>query len=234
MVRIVVCDDSETDIDLISSQIKLYGAERGVDITLVTFSDPGRLSFDLDSYGADIYILDVEMPKTNGFELADEIRARSDDAVIIFLSSHEDLAPRGYRSKALRYVIKLNIGRDLSEALDCALDELSKTDRRSITLRSEGEMIRLPHKRIVYVRRESRRLVVYADPDIKITDTRGIKELYDCLDDGRFLFIDRSCFVNADKVTKISGCLVTMINGDVLTVSRRSLQKLKQTMLDWM
>ena len=49
---------------------------------------------------ADIFILDVEMPDMDGFELADKIRKYTETSVIIFLTSHDEMASMGYKSKA--------------------------------------------------------------------------------------------------------------------------------------
>lgn len=46
---------------------------------------------------ADIFILDIDMPGMNGFELTEEIRKRIPAPIIIFLTSHIE-----YGSKACK------------------------------------------------------------------------------------------------------------------------------------
>lgn len=88
--------------------------EKHVDFNISEFSNPEMLMYEVeDGKIADIFILDVEMPDMDGFELADKIRKYTETSVIIFLTSHDEMASMGYKSKALRYVIKLNLERDI-------------------------------------------------------------------------------------------------------------------------
>jgi DNA-binding LytR/AlgR family response regulator len=181
---------------------------------------------------ADIFILDVEMPNMNGFELADKIREYTETSVIIFLTSHDEMALMGYKSKALRYVIKLNLERDIEEALDSAVTEMSNAEDKTITLHYYNDYWRIPFKDIICVTRISRQLVITTRLLGEITDNRGIKEFFDMLGDNRFLFIDRSCFVNIDYISQINGYNLKLTDGQLLPISRRSLQNVKQTLLE--
>ena len=171
------------------------------------------------------------MPGKDGFELADEIRKHSSTAVILFLTSHEDMAARGYKSKALRYIIKMNLSRDIEEAMDCAVAEISKTDENTIMLRRYNDYWRILYSDIISVNRISRQLVITTNSHGELTDNRGINEFFEILNNSRFLFIDRSCFVNIDYISQISGYSLKLTNGQVLPISRRLLQNVKQTIM---
>ena len=54
-------------------------------------------------------------------------------------------------------------------------------------------------------------------------------EVYQKLDDLRFVYVERGCFVNLDYVFRISGSEIILKNGDKLAVSRNLLPKVKQT-----
>ena len=74
------------------------------------------------------------MPNMDGFELADKIREHTETSIIIFLTSHDEMASMGYKSKALRYVIKLNLERDIEEMLRLNIDMLCETDEESMLI----------------------------------------------------------------------------------------------------
>lgn len=67
----------------------------------------------------DIVFLDVEMPKMNGMELAREIRSKMPWAIILFLTSHSEFAPDGYRVQALRYITKSRLDADRLLNVSC-------------------------------------------------------------------------------------------------------------------
>ena len=233
MINICICDDSEQDIDLLKGEIEKYEEEKGVFFNTASFSKPELVIYELqENRVADIYFLDVSMPEKNGFELAEEIRRYSDSAIIIFLTSLEDQAIKGYKSRALRYIVKLNLKRDIGEALDSAVDEISGRDDKIVTIHRYSDFWRVFYRDIIYVSRMSRRLVVVTFSQGELTDGRGITDFYRALDDGRFLFIDRGCFVNVDYITQISGCDIRLKDGTVLPVSRRCLSTVKQVLLE--
>lgn len=233
MIKITVCDDCESDIMLVRSAIDSYSNKKRIQFSVNCFSKPDLLLFELqDGKISDIYILDVSMPVKDGFELAKNIREYSTTAIIIFLTSHDDLAVRGYESKALRYVIKLHLEPDLEEALDCAVSEMTDSDNDVITLHRYNDYWRVPYSDIICVNRISRQLVITTDSYGDITDSRGIKQFFDTLNDRRFIFIDRSCFVNIDYISQITGYSLRLKNGMVLPISRRSMQNVKQILLD--
>lgn len=233
MFNVSVCDDSKYDIDKIKNALSMFSKRKHVEFNISEFSNPEMLMYEIeDGKIADIFILDVEMPNMNGFELADKIREHTETSVIIFLTSHDEMASMGYKSKALRYVIKLNLERDIEEALDSAVAEISNTDDKTITLHHYNDYWRIPYKDIICVTRISRQLVITTRLLGEITDNRGIKEFFDMLGDNRFLFIDRSCFVNIDYISQINGYSLKLTDGQVLPISRRSLQNVKQTLLE--
>ena len=233
MIRITVCDDSKNDIELVTKALERYCAKNHLQVSLQCFCKPELVLYELrDGTTCDLYILDVSMPGMNGFELADRIREYSTTSSIIFLTSHEEQAAEGYRSRALRFVIKLNIERDLPEALDCAVKEICRSDTGVLTLRRYNDYRRIPYSEIISVNRVTRQLVISTESYGDITDNRGIKQFFDELNDRRFIFIDRSCFVNIDYISQITGYTLRLKNGVTLPVSRRSMQGVKQILLE--
>lgn len=233
MFNVSICDDSKYDIDKIKNALGMFSKRKHVELSISEFSNPEMLMYEIeDGKIADIFILDVEMPDMDGFELADKIRKYTETSVIIFLTSHDEMASMGYKSKALRYVIKLNLERDIEEALESAVAEISSADDKTITLHRYNDYWRIPYKDIICVSRISRQLVITTRLLGEITDNRGIKEFFDLLEDNRFLFIDRSCFVNIDYISQINGFSLKLKDGQVLPISRRSLKNVKQTLLE--
>lgn len=233
MFNVSVCDDSQFDIEKIKNCLSEFSKKEHIDFNISEFSNPEMLMYEVeDGKIADIFILDVEMPNMNGFDLADKIREHTETSVIIFLTSHDEMASMGYKSKALRYVIKLNLERDIEEALESAVAEISSADDKTITLHRYNDYWRIPYKDIICVSRISRQLVITTRLLGEITDNRGIKEFFDLLEDNRFLFIDRSCFVNIDYISQINGFSLKLKDGQVLPISRRSLKNVKQTLLE--
>jgi DNA-binding response OmpR family regulator len=81
--RILVVDDEPDLTRLCSLALKYHG------YNVDTFNDSEEVlsNFQLDYY--DLVILDIKMPKMDGFELYDELKKKDSDAKICFLTASE-------------------------------------------------------------------------------------------------------------------------------------------------
>ncbi len=233
MYKIIICDDSESDTKATGEAIKDYARKNRLDFRISEFTRPEALLCEIaENTIGDIYILDIEMPDINGFEIADKIRCHSQNAVIIFLTSHDELALNGYKLRALRYILKLNFKNEITEALDAAVAEIKKSEEATVVLRRYNDYYKIPLCDVISVSRASRHLVIKTRLLGELTDTRGLKEFFTTLNDERFLFIDKSCFINIDYVSQINGLDLILTTGQKLPISRRSMQTVKQTLLE--
>lgn len=234
MIQILICDDSKHDLEIIEQHIVHYGRKEHIDFDIRKFFNPEAVLYELqDGSIPQIFILDVEMPGMDGFELAEKIRKITSTSILLFLTSHEDLAIHGYKVNAFRYISKLKMESGIEEALCSSIKELQVLNKKCITLKHYSDIFLIPYKEIIYVMRLARVLKIKTVFNGELSDYRGINELYESLGDSRFLFIDRSCFVNIYYINSLSGYDLILKNGDTLPVSRRSLQKVKQALLEY-
>jgi two-component system response regulator ResD len=84
MTTVLIADDNRQ----ISSILDEYARREGY-ATLLAFDGQEALSL-FTSRGPDVVLLDVMMPKTDGFEVCREIRKRSDTPVIMITARGED------------------------------------------------------------------------------------------------------------------------------------------------
>lgn len=137
MIKIAVCDDNPYELEEVAEKIKNYldQQETALQTVVQTFQCGEYLIMEIESgHPADIFILDVDMPGMNGFELTEEIRKRIPAPIIIFLTSHIEYGSKACKNRAFRYIYKLNIDEELYEALDSGFLELRHIEERSITV----------------------------------------------------------------------------------------------------
>lgn len=101
-VRIMLCEDDES----LGMLLREYLQAKGYDADLFPDGEAGFKAFIKSRY--EVCILDVMMPKKDGFQLAQEIRASSPDVPIIFLTAKnlkEDILA-GFKIGADDYLTK--------------------------------------------------------------------------------------------------------------------------------
>jgi DNA-binding response OmpR family regulator len=81
--RLLIIDD-EPDLTIICSlAFEYYG------FTVDTFNDPKEALSNFKPNYYDLVILDIKMPKMDGFELYDELKKKDNDVKVCFLTASE-------------------------------------------------------------------------------------------------------------------------------------------------
>lgn len=229
MIHVALCDDDPHFLKQLRQATAQWFTERQIIFSAIEFSSAKHLLDSVKETSYDVFFLDIEMPEVDGMQLAKLIRETLPDSIIIFLTSHDEFAPDGYRVQALRYLSKQTWKKFLSEALDAATAQVEKQGTGSLTVSHYGSIQCIPHRDILYIRHISRYCEIAIKAGETIQDDRGIKKLFEIIGDGRFIFIDRGAFINLDYLQKIENGQAVMTNGHSLPISRRLLPQVKLT-----
>lgn len=234
MIRIALCDDNKEDMLQLHQKIIEWYREnsKNQSVSITEYSDSVYLSSVIDAGDShDVFSLDVEMPKVDGFQLADKIRNKLPAAIIVFLTSHSELAPDGYKFRALRYVSKLVLSQKLPEALEAVQKEFSALESGYLVVPHYTDALRIPYNEILYVQHILRSSQIYTLRQGVIKDNRGLKTIYSVIGDKRFIYIDRSTFVNIDFIRELKGNEIILRTGESLAISRPMLANVKETIV---
>lgn len=227
MIRIALCDDDLPFLQHLHQAAGQWFADHQIPFSCTDFSSAKLLLDSLQTIRFDLFFLDIEMPEMDGMQLAKQIRETLPDSVILFLTSHDEFAPDGYRVQALRYLSKQTWKKYLNEALSAAMAQLEKQESGSLAVSHYGNLQRIPYREILYIRRIARYCQIVTRAGKTIQDERGIKKLFEIIGDERFIFIDRGAFINLDYIQRIENGQAVMTNNDSLPISRRLLPQVK-------
>lgn len=175
----------------------------------------------------DIYILDIEMEEINGLQVAAEIRKRSSEAYILFVTSHTQYAIDAFDVHAFKYILKSQIADKLEIALEEIEEKLSIEKRLYYIVNTKERHEKIYYKDIYYIYKERKNSVVVKKED-RICTRHSIRQIYDELNAEQFIYIDRGCVVNIIHVMKIYGNEIYMRNGERLPISRRNINEVKR------
>ncbi len=103
-MRVLIVDDNETNLKVLKLMLEKEGLE------IRTTYSPESVIDRIDAFIPDIVLLDVNMPKKNGYELCNDFKCseKLKDIPIIFisaLSEGEDIA-KGFKTGAVDYITK--------------------------------------------------------------------------------------------------------------------------------
>ena len=127
----------------------------------------------------DMLTLDIEMPGTDGMELAKEIRDGLPAAGIIFITSHLEYAVAAYEYAVFRlYLQKYAGGKGFPAALEdfYKLYELERSSYYRIQVKSHVEQ--LPFRDILYILKEGKYAVFHLRSGRTASVRRSLSQVY--------------------------------------------------------
>lgn len=120
MIRIAVVDDDK----ILLNQIKELIKKKNNDNFLIDlYSDSIAFYNNNDKWNYDIIFLDIDMPKMNGFEIAETMSLLKRNSAIVFISNLEHLVYDSLRFRPFRFVRKSRLSDDMMSALDAFIIE---------------------------------------------------------------------------------------------------------------
>ena len=114
-VKFIICDDDAEIVKQLTDYIERLCREIGTLYTISSYTD-GELFISHYKEKADIIFMDVEMPIMSGMEAAELLRQTDKGVTLVFTTSFEKYAIKGYSVNAYRYKIVAKTHR-----LDCGM-----------------------------------------------------------------------------------------------------------------
>ena len=152
-----------------------------------------------------IYILDIEVPKVSGLEVASMIRANDWKSIIIFVTSHPECKNDIFYSRLLAfdYISKYNCyDKRLQQSIEKSLQIFNKL--RILSFKYNYVSYRIDFDEILYIEKltNSKKCFIYIENDSKLEIIGTIKELLGKLD-GDFCLSSQSCIINLSKIQSV-------------------------------
>ncbi len=201
MVSIGLCDDEEPELENLRGLVASYAHGRGLRFDISGFGSGEDLLLAIGKGASfDIVFLDVYMGLTNGVDIAREIRAADADCRIVFATNSRDHAIDGYGVHALQYLLKPLGEKNVSMALDQAMESLSRSEERFVRLGNRLGYYKVALSEIVYAESDARVVTVHCRHRGDLAFYMRLDDLERLCDDGRFLRCHKSFLVNLDYV----------------------------------
>ena len=239
---IAICEDDKTLREYETLLIHQWAEKRKIKITVDSYSCAENFLFESeDKLPYDFLILDIQMGKMNGFELAKTLRTRGFSGSLAFLTGITDYAIEGYEVGAVRYILKPVKEENLFAVLDTALANLSKTMEEAFLLQIGSDITKIPFEQIIYVEAQGHYVrLIGEENDIgnigKPFEKQWKANFSDVLpkfNGHGFFCLKRGLLVNLRHIKKITKTECSLTNGEVLPVARNNYDDLNRAFIDF-
>ncbi|MDE7297574.1 MAG: LytTR family DNA-binding domain-containing protein, partial [Lachnospiraceae bacterium] len=228
-LSIAICDDNETDLQYITGMVNDWAMQRRIPVSVRAFSSAESFLFHYsENKDYDILLLDVEMGKLNGIDLAKQIRAQNDSVQLVFITGYPDFIAEGYEVSALHYLMKPVKPEKLKEVLNRAA-RLCQEERPYLLVSSERETIRVFFDDIYYAESQGHYMLVHTgQTQYRVRMT--VSDLLEKLDTG-FYRCSRSFIVSLRHVCRITKSEVFLENQVSLPLGRGQYDEINKMMI---
>ncbi|MBQ7266248.1 MAG: response regulator transcription factor [Firmicutes bacterium] len=220
MYNIAICDDEK------SYTTKLYNKIKS-ELPLIELSVYNNSTLLMDALESgihfDIMILDVEMPKISGMEIAAHIRKTDNECILILLTNYEQYAIPAYEFNIYRYILKSDDLKKLIETIKSALD-IIKADDYIFLGTLDRKMLKIYLKDIIGAEIKQHLLHIYIsnNKQEQIVVRQSLKKFLITLNSSRFIRIHEGYIINTQHVEylDLKNRTVTLSNSTSMPISR--------------
>lgn len=227
-VKLYICDDDKDFGGIVADGVKAaINDGRKIDITI--FNDGGTLLAEFEKSPADIVLLDIDMPVTSGFKVAEKLQNIKKDILIMFVTSHEDKVYQTYEYHPFWFIRKSHMD-DLKPATEKVL---LKFDAEKEKIKGEYDL--LAGKQSVTIDVNKIKKIISYDHYILIEDINNEKMQVRCkmaeaekqLSPLFFVRIQNGVIVNCRFISKVNSRFVLLKDGETINIGRGKAEKVK-------
>lgn len=216
--RVAVVDDLEADRLQVMNLTEEIFCNAGIPCNISSFADGRALLDDIHSGRQyNLLLLDVVMGEMDGMELAQTLREQKNQTMIVFISHSQEMARRGYRVEAMRYLVKPLERDELKEALlHCHKKWQAK---KEILLPTFQGQYRTSFTKILFVEAFERGTRFVLNGETVETKLK-FSEAESMLPQSTFILCHRAYIVNLAQTKHIRQYEFTMSDGSGVPISR--------------
>jgi two-component system, LytTR family, response regulator len=214
MIRTIILDDEIHATETLGYFIKTRCPN--VDL-LAVFNDALQAQSFLTENSIDLLILDIEMPRLNGFDLLKALQPLKFE--VIFVTAYNEFALKAFRYAAFDYFLKpidelelaqsinrlskrkaIDTNQRLNYLMEMMLPQSKKPKKIALPTLEGFEFLDLD--KIIRIESDSNYVNVFLTEDRHLLVCKTLKEMEETLSESQFIRVHNSHLVNLDFVSK--------------------------------
>ncbi len=232
-LRIAICDDDELILKKLFKIIKGNFEKLSCDLEVLTFNNTHSLIDSNCVNRFDVIFLDIDMPKFNGIDAATYIKCQSDNTVIIFVTSKDDLVFDSLKARPFRFLRKSKLAEEISEAIISIYELFDEKDYK-LNIKIESKEYQIDINSILYIESNRNDIIIYTVNHKQFKFRDSINKKDDELRNYGFIRVHNAFLVNKKYIYSIKGDFVVLKDKVEIPISRSKKSFVQQNLLEYL
>ncbi|MDE7362394.1 MAG: LytTR family DNA-binding domain-containing protein [Oscillospiraceae bacterium] len=235
-MRIAVCDDDKDFLkNVFGRLIERAVRQAQADAHVSFFTDSKALLEEFGNSGFDLVILDIDMPRLNGKELAAELRLLDSTFFLVFATSYRDEVYNTIPYRINAFITKDSPPDAITAELVRVIRECAEFSPEVCVLEvianGEKKLARIPMNDLFCFCCIKRKIYLHTGKSEYLLAESRFADIEERFLAQGFYEVCRGYIVNTGKISLVGKTGVTLDNGEVLPLSRGRYKELQELLL---
>lgn len=231
-IVVLICDDDEVNLGINQKCVEIYSQRLNKEVKSYCFKEiNAEMKYLIERGIIDIAILDIELTKGSGIDLAMKLQDKKPKIPIIFVTNYNEYKPLACDILAVGYLKKPFHTEKFKILFERAVAQVESEQnceqQRFIDLCINRKKVKLKVSNIICIEKIQRK--VQFKTQNGIYEVRGNISAYINQLTPNFLQISQSVIVNMKEIISIDNNVVSLSTGDQFTIGRTFQKSVKDT-----
>lgn len=236
MLRIILCDDNSKFLNVLKGYIerecrKILPEDEDFEVG-PAFGSGGTALEYIEKNHIDVILLDIDMPKINGFDVAKELCSRYKDIKIVFMSAYDNFVYNSFDFYPFAYIRKNHIADEFPKVL-CRIVEKKRESERRIMLNTTTGAKTVEFSSILYVESERNYCKVVLVHKKSYTCRGTLAEFESNINDRDFFRIHSAFLINFEHVDRLLEDDMVLVGESALPIAQKRKQDFKKAYMEY-
>jgi len=227
-INLAICDDEIEILKEIERKVRRFADKNAFDFNISTFTEPEKLVDELEKEEVEICLLDIDMPRISGMDIAGMINDRKLSVLLIFVTGQDSLVYESFRYHPFSFIRKSMLENELEETLYSAVKKI--LEKENLILHKNAEQIRIELQNILYIEADGNYVkIVTEDECVRYRSTMSRME--EKLAGRGFIRIHKGFLVNEAAVYRIGKEKLALTNKTELPIGKNNRGQVREYLI---
>lgn len=223
-----VCDDMQNTHIMIEEVLKEYQKQFDIICNIVHYYSGDEL---LETAAElDMLFLDIEMPKMDGIEVAEQLNLKGIEYKIIMLTGKSERFKEAFKIGAFRFVTKPIDAEELYEAIDDV--RKCMPGEETVCVLCDGKPYKICQKDIIYIEGNKSVTNIYTK-NRQYHSYLPLREWEKQLEEKVFFRCHKSYIVNLGAIEDIKENKAILVTKEYVTVAKRRKEEMRRAFMEY-